>query len=233
MYCISRHGDSTIYFTLLFDLKEEERNALEEKLSLSQLSVKELQTSSSEEREKLFSKLELLTKELEKSAEENRSLNSDIDNLKVRIKDFNQNLEEKDLLINSLKESISSQGDSSDMEREIETLKAERNNEMKVKEEEIKQMMDILKEKEESHATYVQQLKSQISSIETEKSDLIASLEKAKHDKEMLNNDFEMFQKSNANFKEQMASVQELVTNMENEKEKVGVFLGFNENDIQ
>ena len=135
---------------------------MEEKLSLSQLSVKELQTSSSEEREKLFSKLELLTKELQKSAEENRSLNSDIDNLKARIKDFNQNLEEKDLMINSLKESISSQGDSSDMEREIETLKAERNNEMKVKEEEIKQMTDILKEKEESHATYVQQLKSQI-----------------------------------------------------------------------
>ena len=47
--------------------------------------------------------------------------------------------------------------------------------------------------------------------------------------KEMLNNDFEMFQKSNANFKEQMISIQELVTNMEKEKEKVGVFLGFNE----
>ena len=214
------------------NLKEEERNAFEEKLSLSQLGLKELQTSSSEEREMLFSKLELLTKELEKSSDENKSLNSDIDNLKIRIKDFNQNLEEKDLLIDSLKESMSSQRDSSDMEKEIETLKAEMNNEIKVKEEEITKMTDIFKEKEETHATCVQQLRSQIATMETEKSDLIASLEKAKHDKEMLNKDFEMFQKSNANFKEQMASIQELVTNMEKEKEKVGIFLGFNENDI-
>ena len=84
-------------------------------------------------------------------------------------------MEEKNLLINSLKESTSSQGDSSDMEREM-------NSKMKVKEEEIMKMTDIFKEKEESHATCVQQLRSQIAAIESEKLDLIASLEKAKHE---------------------------------------------------
>ena len=182
----------------------EERKSLEEKLKISEGNLEELQASSVIEKNSLHSKLEAQAEEFEKFSNENKSLSTDINNLKTRIKDLDQNLEEKDLLIDGLKESIKSQGEVNSIEKDSEI-----NDEIEKKREEIKRLTDAMKEKEESFHTDIEQLKNQISSVEAEKMEANASLEKVKTEKEALNRDFEMFRNSNANFKEQMASVQE------------------------
>ncbi len=202
-----------------FNFQESDIAALKEKLAMSE----DLKMKSAEERDQLVGKLELLAKELEKSSVENQTLQTDVDSFRHRAKELDQLLEEKELTIETLKDSVNSQEVSSELEKKLAALTEEKESVTKQKEEEIAKMSELLKQKEEDHITALEKLQAYVKSLETEKIELASNLDKVRNEKDSLSSDFETFRKSNANFREQLSSVQELLTNMEKENKRVGI----------
>ncbi len=170
-------------------------------------SLEEETKSAAAEKEKFIKKMELLAQEL--------------GTLKAKVKELTQTLEEKDMLINSLKESVSEQTAAPSDETNLEELQNETKALLQEKDSEIEKLNNLMGESKEESKIEVQQLSEKLKVVEEEKSNLLENFEKIKSEKESLSSDFEMFRKSNANFKEQMASIQVMLKNMEAEKEKV------------